>query len=135
MKAGELREPGDTGGRSGVSIHGEGESVLMALKNSDLTEALAILAMQAHEADSVSTWPTESWQALQRCGALGWCIPVVQGGDELNAAALLDGYERLAGACLTTGFILSQRDAACRRLRDSGNETLCNELLPRLARG
>jgi alkylation response protein AidB-like acyl-CoA dehydrogenase len=48
---------------------------------------------------------------------------------------LLDGYERLAGACLTTCFILSQRDAACRRLRDSGNETLCKELLPPLARG
>src|SRR5439155_21781973 len=48
---------------------------------------------------------------------------------------LLGGYERLAGACLTTCFILSQRDAACRRIRDSGNAGLCRELLPGLARG
>jgi alkylation response protein AidB-like acyl-CoA dehydrogenase len=48
---------------------------------------------------------------------------------------LLTGYEAIAGACLTTSFILSQRDAACRRLRDSGNEVLCRELLPALARG
>jgi alkylation response protein AidB-like acyl-CoA dehydrogenase len=48
---------------------------------------------------------------------------------------LLDGYEQLASACLTTCFILSQRDAACRRLRDSGNEALARELLPALAQG
>jgi alkylation response protein AidB-like acyl-CoA dehydrogenase len=48
---------------------------------------------------------------------------------------LLAGYQRLAGACLTTCFLLSQRDAACRRLRDSGNEELCRELLPALAAG
>jgi alkylation response protein AidB-like acyl-CoA dehydrogenase len=54
---------------------------------------------------------------------------------ELAGDRLLAGYEQLAGACLTTCFILSQRDAACRRLRDSGNETLCQQLLPALTRG
>jgi alkylation response protein AidB-like acyl-CoA dehydrogenase len=36
---------------------------------------------------------------------------------------------------LTTCFILSQRDAACRRLRDGENPALRDELLPPLARG
>jgi alkylation response protein AidB-like acyl-CoA dehydrogenase len=47
----------------------------------------------------------------------------------------LEGYRQLAGACLTTCFLLSQRDAAVRRIRDSGNEALCRKLLPPLARG
>jgi alkylation response protein AidB-like acyl-CoA dehydrogenase len=54
---------------------------------------------------------------------------------ELDSEALLEGYGRLAAACLTTCFLLSQRDAACRRLRDSGHEELCAELLPALAEG
>src|SRR6185437_12431914 len=57
------------------------------------------------------------------------------GGTERPPLELLDGYGRLAGACLTTCFLLSQRDAACRRLRDSGNVELCHELLPPLASG
>jgi alkylation response protein AidB-like acyl-CoA dehydrogenase len=100
-----------------------------------LAEALAILAAQADKADAAPVWPAESWQALRRCGALGWCIPVAQEGEGRSGTALLNRYEQLAGACMTTCFILSQRDAACRRLRDSGNEALCRELLTPLARG
>jgi alkylation response protein AidB-like acyl-CoA dehydrogenase len=101
----------------------------------ELAEALAVLGTHANEADAAPVWPAQSWQALQRCGALRWCIPVDQEGEGLAGSALLDGYEQLAGACLTTCFILSQRDAACRRLRDSGNQALRRELLPPLARG
>jgi alkylation response protein AidB-like acyl-CoA dehydrogenase len=107
----------------------------MAPERIGLAEALATLAAQANAADAVPVWPAESWQALRRCGALGWCIPAAYEGEGCSGSALLDGYEKLAAACLTTCFILSQRDAACRRLRDSGNEALCRELLPALARG
>lgn len=107
----------------------------MAVERMDLSEALAILAARAKDADAAAAWPVESWQALKRCGALGWSIPAAYGGDGRGGIDLLNGYEQLAGACLTTCFILSQRDAACRRLRDSGNDTLCRELLPPLARG
>jgi alkylation response protein AidB-like acyl-CoA dehydrogenase len=108
---------------------------LMTAQRISLAEAVALLAAHANEADAAPVWPAQSWQALQRCGALGWCIPVDQEGEGLAGIALLDGYEQLAGACLTTCFILSQRDAACRRLRDSDNQALCRELLPPLARG
>jgi alkylation response protein AidB-like acyl-CoA dehydrogenase len=66
---------------------------------------------------------------------LRWGVPAAYGGEGVGYGDLLSSYESLAGACLTTCFILSQRDAACRRLRDSGNETLCRELLPALACG
>jgi butyryl-CoA dehydrogenase len=111
------------------------EGIFMGPQPVDLAQTLATLDLHAEAADEISAWPTESWQALREGGALAWCISGVHGGQELSGTALLDGYERLAGSCLTTCFILSQRDAACRRLRDSGNERLCNELLPVLARG
>jgi butyryl-CoA dehydrogenase len=100
-----------------------------------LGEALKLLEENAGEADGVSTWPAASWDALRRCGALGWIVPPQYGGAGLDPLELLEGYQALAGACLTTCFLLSQRDSACRRLRDSGHEVLCAELLPSLASG
>jgi alkylation response protein AidB-like acyl-CoA dehydrogenase len=93
------------------------------------------LESHAADADGLSRWPAASWEALRCHGVLGWCVPEKYGGAGLEGIDLLDGYERLAGACLTTCFLLSQRDAACRRLRDSGRDDLCRELLPPLARG
>jgi alkylation response protein AidB-like acyl-CoA dehydrogenase len=101
----------------------------------EMKAVLEVLAAHAAAADAAAVWPEASWQALGRGGVTGWCIPQAYGGQELDAAALLDGYGLLAGACLTTCFILSQRDSACRRIRDSGNVQLCRELLPPLARG
>jgi alkylation response protein AidB-like acyl-CoA dehydrogenase len=100
-----------------------------------MEEALALLQSHASAADSEAVWPAASWDALRRSGALGWIIPRAYGGTGLEPLELLEGYQRLAGACLTTCFLLSQRDSACRRLRDSGNEPLCRELLPALASG
>lgn len=107
----------------------------MPAERTGLSEALAILAARANEVDAVATWPHESWQVLRRCGALRWCIPAAYHGTELPAVELLKRYEQLASACLTTCFILSQRDAACRRLREGNNEALAREVLPPLARG
>jgi alkylation response protein AidB-like acyl-CoA dehydrogenase len=98
-------------------------------------EAYTALANHANTADAESIWPVASWDVLRSAGVTGWCIPTVYGGLGLDAIELLDGYERLAGACLTTCFILSQRDAACRRIRDHANEALRRELLRPLACG
>lgn len=93
------------------------------------------LTSHAEAADAEPVWPTASWQALRQAGGLRWCIPTEYGGDGLQGTELLARYRDLAAACLTTCFILSQRDAACRRLRDSGNAALRERLLPALARG
>jgi butyryl-CoA dehydrogenase len=98
-------------------------------------EVLATLSAHAGQADAEGVWPEASWLALRRGGVLGWCVPREYGGQDRGPVEILEGYESLAGACLTTCFLLSQREAACRRLRDSGNEALCRELLPALARG
>jgi alkylation response protein AidB-like acyl-CoA dehydrogenase len=101
-----------------------------------LSEAVCqALAEHANAADADTVWPAASWDLLGSAAVTGWCIPTTYGGQELDAIALLAGYERLAGACLTTCFILSQRDAACRRIRDHANEALRRELLRPLACG
>jgi alkylation response protein AidB-like acyl-CoA dehydrogenase len=99
------------------------------------TELLSCLSNQANVADEKTHWPEESWELVRQTGALRWCIPQEFGGEGWSGTKLLSGYEELAGACLTSCFILSQRDAACRRLRDSGNSFACQEILPCLARG
>jgi alkylation response protein AidB-like acyl-CoA dehydrogenase len=101
----------------------------------DLHSMLAILSAHAEEADAAPEWPAASWEALRRAGVLGWAVPREYGGEERKPPNLLGGYGQLAGACLTTCFLLSQRDAACRRLRDHANEALRHEMLPPLANG
>ena len=93
------------------------------------------LANHAEAADRDPEWPTESWQTVTRAGVMEWAIPSLHGGRELDAVSLLLGYERLAAACLTTTFILSQRDAAIRRICESGRDDLARELLRPLACG
>src|SRR5262249_4750501 len=78
-------------------------------------------------------WPAASWEALRRSGVLGWAVPREYGGEERRPPNLLDGYGQLAGACLTTCFLLSQRDAACRRPLDHAHEALPPEMPPPLA--
>jgi len=97
--------------------------------------SLEELSQHARTADELPVWPEESWKTLQQLGALRWGVPRAYGGDEYAGTELLERYESVAAACLTSCFILSQRDGAVRRLRDSGNERLCAELLPALAAG
>jgi alkylation response protein AidB-like acyl-CoA dehydrogenase len=98
-------------------------------------DCLKILTANARDADEKAVWPMASWQALAQAGVLGWSIGRDQGGAGLAPPALLAGYEQLASACLTTCFILSQRDAAVRRIDQSANQGLRSELLGPLARG
>lgn len=89
----------------------------------------------ADDADQSLQWPSDSWNLLAQAEVTGWCIPPVHGGLGLSPIEIMIGYERLATSCLTTAFILSQRDAAARRIRDSGQDDLARELLRPLACG
>jgi alkylation response protein AidB-like acyl-CoA dehydrogenase len=100
-----------------------------------LPEVLTVLAEHAEAVNDAPVWPAPSWRALRDSGVLGWCIPAEYGGSGLAGPALLEGYEQLAAACLTTCFILSQRDSACRRLLEGTSVELRHEILPLLASG
>lgn len=92
------------------------------------------LARGADEADALATWPAVSWAALMNSGVAGWSIPRAFGGQELGQADQLAVSELISSACLTTAFILSQREAAIRHVL-RGPEHLKQEYLPELAQG
>lgn len=88
----------------------------------------------AEAADRSTHWPAASWESLSRNGALRWSIPARWGGLEWSAVEQLVGCEALAANCLTTAFILSQREAAVRHLL-KGPHFLQEQHLPRSADG
>ncbi len=100
-----------------------------------LDELCRRLAERAAEVDSSGAWPAEQLQMLAEAGVYRWFQPRQWGGLEWNEADLLRGYMRLASACLTTTFILTQRSGAVRRIADSENFAAQEKLLPGLADG
>jgi butyryl-CoA dehydrogenase len=96
---------------------------------------LELLAARADHADSDMDWPAESWRLLRDAGVLKWAVPKEFEGVGLDHRSLLVGYEAIAGACLTSAFILSQREAAVRRLCAYPIPELQRRLLPGLAGG
>jgi alkylation response protein AidB-like acyl-CoA dehydrogenase len=92
------------------------------------------LAAGAERADATTDWPAESLRLAGDMGALRWSIPADMGGQGLDRVAQLEGSEQLASACLSTAFILSQREAAVRWLL-SAPESPRRQWLPALARG
>jgi alkylation response protein AidB-like acyl-CoA dehydrogenase len=98
-------------------------------------ELLTKLAELSGPLDAGQGWPAEQFGLLARAGVLGWVIPREFGGIAVSERELIAGYVQLAAACLTTTFVLTQRNGACGRIAASSNERLKADLLPRLARG
>jgi butyryl-CoA dehydrogenase len=96
---------------------------------------LEALKDAADAADASLDWPSVSWSHLRQAGVTAWSVPSDFGGASWSGTNLLAGYEQLAGACLTTAFILSQREGAVRRLIAFENVSLARRFLPGLARG
>jgi alkylation response protein AidB-like acyl-CoA dehydrogenase len=108
----------------------------LRIPNSALPDPLLRkLAESSGPLDAAGAWPAEPLRLLAEAGVTGWVVPRRFGGSEVSAAELLAGYIRLASGCLTTTFILTQRNGACQRIAGSANEALKNDLLPPLVRG
>ena len=98
-------------------------------------DLLSQLSAAAPALESTVDWPGEQFQWLARAGVLGWVIPRSCNGAEISQEDLIRTYDQLATACLTTTFVLTQRNGACQRVAASEQEDLKSELLPRLAAG
>jgi alkylation response protein AidB-like acyl-CoA dehydrogenase len=107
--------------------------------SSDLADRLRALCGQLEELTSglsdVEDWPGHQLQLVADAGLLGWGLPTEFGGRAVSDTALLAAYESLAAACLTTTFVLTQRNAACQRIANSDNQDIKADLLPRLCAG
>lgn len=98
-------------------------------------ELLRRLADLSGPLDATQAWPSEQFELLARSGVLAWAIPREFAGADTSPRHMLEGYMRLAAACLTTTFVLTQRNGACQRIVGSSNDLLRSDLLPSLARG
>lgn len=92
------------------------------------------LIATSETADRSTDWPAKSWQLLRDAGVLGNSIPRGYGGNDLDPVGLQRHMESIASSCLTTAFILSQREAAIRNLLKAP-EHLKQRYLHKLASG
>jgi len=97
-------------------------------------DLLSQLATNSGRADLDPAWPAGSLRLLDATDAWRWSIPEEYSGTAWPSSDLLAAYEDLAAACLTTAFILSQRDAALRRLVAFAPHRFADDLT-RLAHG
>jgi alkylation response protein AidB-like acyl-CoA dehydrogenase len=93
------------------------------------------LSEAAAQTDMSGRWPSRQLQLCAQTGVFRWFIPTDYGGWEWSETEILDGYLALSQSCLTTTFILTQWNAACKRIVTSDNQGLKQELLPRMASG
>ena len=93
------------------------------------------IAGGAHQRDALKTWPAESLQLCGQYGVYRWFAGQPWGGLAWSEADLLRGYLALGRSCLTTAFVLTQREGACRRIETGDNQELKERLLPALTRG
>ncbi|HEY2826794.1 MAG TPA: acyl-CoA dehydrogenase family protein [Pirellulales bacterium] len=93
------------------------------------------LSATAGELDIAGDWARQQLQLLGQAGVYRWFLPHEWGGFDWTEEALASGYMKLAAACLTTAFVLTQRSAAVRRIVESDNQTAKQRLLPALADG
>jgi alkylation response protein AidB-like acyl-CoA dehydrogenase len=98
-------------------------------------EALARIAGRAGVVAAEGIWPADSVADLVACGAMGWAIPVADGGSGMDAVVLHECYEQLCAACLTTGLVFTQRDAAVGHLVAAERTETVSRLLREMARG
>lgn len=89
----------------------------------------------AAELDLSGAWPSAQLQWCADANLYRWFIPKEFGGYGWNDEAIVDGYLALSQACMTTTFVLTQWNAACKRIIGSHNQALKANLLPRMATG
>jgi alkylation response protein AidB-like acyl-CoA dehydrogenase len=81
-----------------------------------LEPAIDTLAQLDGAADEAGAWPDRLWRTVVSVGGPKWSIPAEYGGEPCSRSTLLRRYARLAEGSLTAAFLLSQHDAAIRRL-------------------
>ncbi len=100
-----------------------------------LLAATAELAAEDGRAADREEWPASLWTILERIGAPRWTLLEPFGGTSCPRPTLVQRYARLAGGSLTAVFILSQHDAAIRRLMAAGESPTATRWQQAIGRG
>ncbi len=93
------------------------------------------LAGEDGRAADQEDWPALLWQTIESAGAPVWTLPGEYGGADCARPLLVQRYARLANGSLTAVFILSQHDAALRRLLAAPGNSTAERWLNAVGRG
>jgi alkylation response protein AidB-like acyl-CoA dehydrogenase len=97
-----------------------------------LCARLAELASALEEPDA---WPAEQLRLCGEAGVYEWFIERGLGGQGWSEAEVLRGYVKLAAACLTSTFVITQRTGAMSRIAAGDSIFAREELLGDLLAG
>jgi alkylation response protein AidB-like acyl-CoA dehydrogenase len=100
-----------------------------------LDDLCARLRQHAAMLDAPDAWPAEQLQWCGDAGVFEWFIAPGYGGQGWSEADVLRGYVKLAAACLTTTFVITQRMGAAQRIAAGDSDWARDELLPDLLAG
>jgi butyryl-CoA dehydrogenase len=100
-----------------------------------LDDLCSRLGQAASALDSPGAWPAEQLQLCGEAGVFEWFLPPERGGQGWSEADFLRGYVKLAAACLTTTFVITQRIGAMQRIAAGDSDAARDELLPDLVSG
>jgi alkylation response protein AidB-like acyl-CoA dehydrogenase len=107
----------------------------MAAAEAELAPLTTRLAELDGPADDSGAWPEPLWTTLVAAGAVRWSLPADLGREGCDRAALLTRYAHVARGSLTAAFILSQHDAAVRRLLAARDRPVAQRWLEAIAAG
>lgn len=93
------------------------------------------LSSRADQVGALEAWPADSLASCAHFGVHQWFFPLPMGGQDWSESDILRGYLRLSAACLTTTFVLTQWQGACRRIATSENDRIAATLIPDLISG
>lgn len=101
----------------------------------ELCSRLRTASSTLEPADGTLAWPRQQLLWCAEAGVFRWFVPRDMGGWAWSERQQLEGYLAISESCLTTAFVLTQWNAACKRIALSPNSALRNRLLPALASG
>lgn len=100
-----------------------------------LADLIARLSMLDGPVDEAGQWSEPLWQALVEGGANRWTLPAEFGGLGCDRPTLIRRYARAAEGSLTAAFVLTQHDAAIRRLLPAADRGPIAERLRAIGEG
>ncbi len=103
--------------------------------DSALDELCDRLREKSSSLDQSDAWVGEQLSLCAQYGVFRWFVPQSLGGLGWTSSEVTAGYLKLAQACLTTTFVITQRTGACSRIVSSDNHELQKTLIPPLLDG
>ncbi len=94
-----------------------------------LERLCARLAELAPGLEQPGAWPGEQLRLCGEAGVFEWFVAQEHGGQDWSEADVLRGYVKLAAACITTTFVITQRSGAMTRIASGASDWARERLL------